>query len=184
MKATASNESQAHILLGRSREEDRMADVGEEILKVSKERKDSLALTGEMKRAIERSGYLFEQRLVPLIERAGFKAMANYQFRRAKDDPTPRELDIYGVSAKRITRQRDFIWLSLLLECKNLRCPLVFFAQKEIRLRMFLGSPHISGLPRHGFARNKYVDLEDYLKLERFHHYYYRGKTSTQFCAV
>jgi len=49
---------------------------------------------------------------------------------------------------------------------------------------MFLGSPHISGLPRHGFARNKYVDLEDYLKLERFHHYYYRGKTSTQFCAV
>lgn len=140
-------------------------------------------LTEEMKKAIARSGYLLEQRLVPLIESRGYKATPNHRFRDPQTGAVS-ELDIHAITAKRFSRQDDFFFPILLIECKNLRCPLVFFTQREIRLRYFLGDPHISGLPCKVFRRNRPVDLMELLGLEEFHHYYTRARIASQFCAV
>lgn len=142
-----------------------------------------IVLTKEMKGAIERSGYPFEQRLVPSIANSGFYATPNYRFRDL--DGALRELDIYAIKAKRISSRRGYLWITLLIECKNLRCPIVVFSQSApLRTTDFLGYPHISGLPQQVFQRNTLVDLPDFLTPETFHHYYTRAKVITQFCAV
>jgi len=140
-------------------------------------------LTDEMKKAVERSGYLFEQRLVPLLKARGYHAIPNYKF--LSSDGSASELDIYAISAHEISRRRGYVWRTLLIECKNLRCPLVLFTQRELlRTTDFLGYPHISGLPQRVFERGGAFDISDFLKLENFHHYYSRAKTATQFCAI
>jgi hypothetical protein len=137
-----------------------------------------------MKGAIERSGYLFEQRLAPVFKRAGYHPTPNYRFHNQSDSIS--ELDIYAISAAPIPgKSREFVWISLLVECKNLRCPLVFFTHKEvIRMSLLLGEPHIAGLPQQAKVRKRLVGLVDFLKIEDFHHYYSRTKISSQFCAI
>jgi hypothetical protein len=137
-----------------------------------------------MQAAISRSGYLFEQRLVPVIEKWGFKATANHRF-QDRTLGTLQELDIHAITAKEISkRPQRFYFPILLVECKNLRCPLVFFTQPELRMRYFLGEPHFSGVPLEVFRAKGRTDLTEFLKLEESHHYYTRARISSQFCAV
>ncbi len=135
--------------------------------------------------AIKRSGYLMEQRLVPLVQRLGYYTIPNYSF---KDPETgeARELDIYAMGAERISvrRIREFIFPVLLIECKNLRAPLVFFTQSEIRSRHLMGDVHISGLPKEVIMGGVRDHISDYLRFEDFHHYYQKGRISSQFCVV
>lgn len=138
-----------------------------------------------MREAIERAGYLFEQRLVPIIERAGYKTTPNYRFENR--DCSTSELDIFAISAKEIeisSKGPDWLWITLLIECKNLRCPLVFFTQREMRSPWFLGNPHIVGLPCKIYTKGESHTLAEFFKLEDVHHYYSRAKLTSQFCAV
>ena len=65
----------------------------------------------------------------------------------------------------------------LLIACKNLHCPLVFFTQQEIRMNLFLGPVEVSGLPLQIARRGKTVQsLADFLGIEKFHHYYRTGR--------
>jgi hypothetical protein len=131
------------------------------------------ALTKPMREAKAKSGYLLEQRLVPVIERAGFTGDL-------------RELDISAISGERIgKRGHDFLFPILLVACKHLTCPLVFFTQQEVRLRWFLGKVQISGLPLEILDRDRKAEpLAESLEFEDFHHYYRTGRVASQFCAV
>src|SRR5437016_4268364 len=141
-------------------------------------------LTKEMKAAVARSGYLLEQQLVPIVEKWGYKATPNHRFQDRTAD-TVGELDIHAITAKEISRRpRGFYFPILLVECKNLRCPLVFFTQPELRMRYFLGEPHFSGMPLKVFRTRGEADLAEFLRLEQSHHYYTRARISSQFCAV
>jgi hypothetical protein len=144
-----------------------------------------VVLKKEMKDAIARSGYLMEQRLVPLVGSFGFKATPNERF-RDPDTGQLRELDISAISAERIgKRGYEFVFPSLLIACKNLQCPLVFFTQREIRLHWFLGALQVSGLPLEIIAKGRpRQPLTEFLRLDRFHHYYRTGHIASQFCAV
>ncbi|MHC1763622.1 MAG: hypothetical protein AB9869_04845 [Verrucomicrobiia bacterium] len=91
-----------------------------------------------------------------------------------------------AIGGERIwSRDYDFIFPVLLVACKNLQCPLVFFTQQELRLRWFVGELQFSGLPlevTRGVRPR--LDLADFLKLEKFHHYYRTGHVASQFCAI
>ena len=140
-------------------------------------------LSAEMEEAIARLGYLFEQQLVPLIAEAGYYPIPNYRYDNR--DGSQSELDIYAIQAKKISGPRGFVWITLLIECKNLSCPLVFFSHKQpLRSSMFLGKPHIAGLPQQVVRRDRQESIADFFNLEAFHHYYSRNKVATQFCAV
>ena len=142
-------------------------------------------LTEPMRDAISRSGYLMEQRLVPLVESFGFKATPNERFRDYETGQL-RELDIGAIGGIRISNRRyDFVLPVLLVACKNLSCPLVFFTQKEIRMDFFLGPVQVSGLPMQIIRPRKPKQaLPYFLNLEKFHHYYRTGRLASQFCAV
>ncbi|MHC1763624.1 MAG: hypothetical protein AB9869_04855 [Verrucomicrobiia bacterium] len=55
----------------------------------------STVFTRPMRDAVVRSGYLMEQRLVPIVESFGYKATPNQRF-RDPDTGDLREIDISG----------------------------------------------------------------------------------------
>jgi len=138
-----------------------------------------------MRDAITRSGYLLEQRLVPVIEKLGFKATPNERFRDPETGDL-RELDISAISAEPIGEHgHEYVFPILLVACKNLSCPLVFFTQQEIRHHWYLGKVLISGLPLEILDRKRKAStITEFLKFENFHHYYRTGRVASQFCAV
>lgn len=96
-------------------------------------------LSKEMKEAIRRSGYLFEQRIVPLLERHGYRATPNHIFADPEAGEA-REIDVHAISGRAITDGfKNAIFPILLIECKNLTAPLVFFTQDETPLAILAG---------------------------------------------
>jgi hypothetical protein len=58
------------------------------------------------------------------------------------------ELDLFAIGGWQIgKRGTNFIFPVLLIACKNLRCPLVFFTHREPRMQWFLGQVQVSGMP-------------------------------------
>jgi len=143
-------------------------------------------LTDAMKDAIRRSGYLMEQRLVPLLGEYGFFATPNDGF----IDPETggaREIDILGIAGRSVRGRGGVIeglFPVLLIECKNLQAPLVFFTQDQIPAKEVSGAPYVSGGPLQVRWRGRIRDLLDFLDIESFHHYYRTRRLASQFCAV
>jgi hypothetical protein len=137
-----------------------------------------------MREAISRAGYLMEQRLVPVVERFGFKVTPNQRYH----DPTTGkslELDLFAISGRRIgKRGLDLIFPVLLIACKNLRCPLIFFTHREMPLHWFVGTVHMSGLPFELQRALQTETIVKFFRFEEFHHYYRTGHIASQFCAV
>jgi hypothetical protein len=139
-------------------------------------------LTKPMRQAIAKSGYLLEQRLVPVIERFGFKATPNERFRDPETGDL-REIDISAITAEEVKNLGgEFVFPILLIACKNLQCPLVFFTQQEIRLHWFLGNVLLSEFPLEIIGRDKRpMPIGEAFKFEEFHHYYRTGRVARAF---
>lgn len=95
----------------------------------------------DIRRAIDRSGYVLELRLAPKIEKAGFWVRNDSQF-RDQDTGKSREIDLYAncrtqiatrdVKAGPITYvMPDSFETHLVVECKSLSTPLVFFSREN-----------------------------------------------------
>jgi hypothetical protein len=106
-------------------------------------------LSKGMREAIQRSGYLVEQRLVPLVERFGFKATPNQRFRDPETGEL-REIDIFAISSAFVSERRfEMIFPILLIAVKTLRCPLVLFTQSETNASSKITCPSRPSAPRH-----------------------------------
>ena len=141
-------------------------------------------LEKELRRAVSRSGYLFEQRIAALLKNESYYVIPNYAF---KDPETGehREVDVWAFGATQVSRRhREFIFPMLLIEAKNLSAPLVFFSQSEIPISELMGEVHLSGLPKEVIRGRERADLRQFLKLEEVHHYYRRSRLASQFCIV
>lgn len=144
-----------------------------------------LDITPEMKEAVERSGYLLEARVVEVVRNHPYYVIPNYAFRDPESGEN-REIDIFAIGAKAIVEKgKDFIFPILLIECKNIQSPLVFFSHKEIPSRYIVGNLQISGIPQEVKGLDGFdEDLAEYLGLEKVCHYYKVETISTQFCAI
>jgi len=142
-------------------------------------------LSNSIKKAIEESGYLLEFRIATNLTKMGYFTIPNYAF-QDPDTGENKVVDIKAVGAEKITARRgEFVFPILLIECKNIKVPLVFFTFKELKLSSFLGKLHLSGIPKKIKAKTgQEKDLLDYLNIEKFHHYYKTGKLSSHFCGV
>ena len=81
-------------------------------------KKEGIITTKEMKESILRSGYLLEQRVEPVLEKAGYFVTTN----AAYPDPLTgksREIDIEALAAFKVSRDYDFIFPYLICECEN-----------------------------------------------------------------
>jgi len=139
----------------------------------------------QMAEAVIRSGYLLEQRVFPIIEKAGFYVETN----PALPDPVTgksREYDFSALSAIKVYREDwDFLWIHLIGECVNNSLPIVFFSSEKITHFLFHEDLKCSGIPLKFPWREKEdeeISFQDFFHLDKFHHYC-RGRYSTQYCS-
>lgn len=135
----------------------------------------------QWKEQIEKSGKLFEQKIAIMVQNEGFGwTIPNYAFTDPEEGKS-RELDVFVISAKKIgpARRWNFIFPILLISIKSMS--LVCFTRKEIMSRYTVGDIHFSGMPKNIHSRGEKFELTEYLKLEKFHHFYKYRKISSQF---
>jgi hypothetical protein len=83
----------------------------------------------EAAEALRRSGYLLEARVEHFLATHGYYVDAN----DAYPDPATgksRELDLVAMTARRVSRDDDFVFNILLIECVNNPQPLVLLTKK------------------------------------------------------
>lgn len=138
--------------------------------------------TEQMKEAIEKSGYLLEQRVEQILSNAGYYVEANPVFPDPETGKT-RELDISAISVTQIYRKGyNFVFPVLICECENNVQPIVFFIKESPISFLHHYEVKVSGIPVKFWQKDGYIGLSDFTGMERFHHYC-KGKVSTQYCS-
>jgi len=134
-----------------------------------------------MRDAIQRSGYLLEQRIEPILAQEGYYVQTNPVF-PDPDTGKSREIDISALSARRVYKKGyDFIFPMLLCECENNPQPVVFFTKESPLSFMFHEELKVSGIPVKFWQKDSYISLSEFTGMEKFHHYC-KGPIATQYC--
>lgn len=145
--------------------------------------------------AIDRSGYVLELRLAPKVEKAGFWVSGDKQF-QDQDSGKSREIDLYATYRADIAIQDvtiggvtyvvpDTLQVHLVLECKALSTPLVFFA-RENKLAAY-GRLMFGGFPSLIWKRDRRSNeivgelYEFHMHLQSFHSYWTPRYLATRF---
>jgi hypothetical protein len=136
----------------------------------------------DIRKAIEKSGYVFELQMCPIFEKHGFVANSCSIF-QDQDTSKSREIDIYAWNTESLNNrfhpveENLVIWdelrTDIIVECKHNRAPVVFFTRKP-SLGHF-GNLLIAGNPEYIKAveeihEDAYMDIQDFLHFEEFHH--------------
>lgn len=139
----------------------------------------------EMRNAIQRSGYLLEQRILPIFEKFYYVIDLNAIF----PDPgtgKSREIDIKAFCMRKIfdtDDTYDFLHINLLCECENNKQPTMFFIRDyhDYELEFFCKDIALSGIPIQFSDKDSFISFSDFLELKKFHHYG-KGDIATQYC--
>jgi hypothetical protein len=123
----------------------------------------------EMKAALERSGYLLETRIEALLSARpeGFYVETNPTYR----DPSTgklREFDLYAMTGVGLRSSApDFVFGILLIECKRIDTPIVFFSQRSPVAELYQHNVRVAGMPvklRKRRRQKQWISLAEYLK--------------------
>lgn len=133
----------------------------------------------EMKDAINRSGYLIEQRVETILQDSGYYVETNPAYPDIISGKS-REYDVFAMSANRIFKEGfNYIFPILLCECENNSLPVVFFTKD---LEFSNAEVNYSGIPLNFLKANEDLSLSEFTGMDKFHHYF--DKTiSTQYCS-
>jgi hypothetical protein len=141
----------------------------------------------QIKKAVEQSGYLLEQRVCPTIEKFGFLVTPNEQY-QDQDTGKSREIDVHAIKLNSLFRNEyiDTFETILLIGCKNNWTPVIFFTQKNPIPESVLGEVVLNGYPDGIYEREigGVASIEDYFHLEKFHPNYKVKWISRQFCQM
>ncbi len=137
--------------------------------------------TRQMKDAIQRSGYLLEQRVESVLVEEGYYVETNPVF-PDRESGKSREIDIRAGSAREIYKKGGhWIYPTLLCECENNLQPVVFFVKESLTAFLHHYEVRVSGIPVRFWKEEDCVALCEFTGMERFHHYC-RGWIATQYC--
>ena len=137
--------------------------------------------TKQMKDAIQRSGYLLEQLVEPILTEEGYFVQTNPVFPEPETGKS-REIDISALTAIRVyKRGYNFIFPTLLRECENNSQPIVFFTKESPISFLHHQEIKVSGIPVKFWQEDGYVSLSEFTGMEGFHHYC-KGAIATQYC--
>lgn len=128
---------------------------------------------------IEKSGKLFEQEIALLTQKFGFGYVTPNDAFIDIESGESRELDVFAISGRKIGHKDNFLFPILLIAVKKIKT--VCFMREELMTRYTLGDIHFSGVPKIIYSKNDEIDLAEFLKLEKIHHFYKYKKISSQF---
>ena len=135
----------------------------------------------QMKDAIQRSGYLLEQRVEPILTEEGYFTQMNPVFPDLETGKS-REIDVSALSAVQVYKKGyNFIFPTLLCECENNSQPIVFFTKESPISFLHHQEVKVSGIPVQFWQKDGYISLSEFAGMERFHHYC-KGAVATQYC--
>ncbi|MGA8848450.1 MAG: hypothetical protein WB564_01290 [Dehalococcoidia bacterium] len=140
-------------------------------------------LAKQIREAIQRSGYLIEQRVEPII-RQSFGYVQTNPIYKDPDTDKSCELDISGLSASILDENKpSCIFPMLLCECENNSQPIVFFTTESFIPYLLRDDLKVSGIPVKFWDsdKNRYTNFADFIGMEEFHHYC-ETKIATQYC--
>jgi hypothetical protein len=141
----------------------------------------------EMKAALERSGYLLETRVETLISARpeGFYVETNPTYRDSSTGKM-REFDLYAMTGVGLgSSAPDFVFGVLLVECKKVDTPVVFFSQRSSVAELYQHNVRVAGMPvklRKRGRQEQWASLAEYLNLQSYHHYC-QGPFARQWCS-
>jgi hypothetical protein len=137
---------------------------------------------------LERSGYLMEHRICPLIWSHGYIVTPNHEY-EDQDTGKSREIDVHAITVDPIGFRKSFDDLFstiLLISCKNNHLPIVAFMHNNYMKGISIGNPvPKAGYPLEIEKPNSIIeDIEEFLKLENVHHYYRPRYIASQYCRI
>jgi hypothetical protein len=144
----------------------------------------------EILKALDQSGYVFEQQAADRLEELGFHVDTSWAFRDAEEEKS-RELDVRGI--KRILHDEQSklsVFVELLAECKANESPFVFLQRAKNARELEHPAPREYLFPVKHFKKqvtsNSYQEVPPFIHLNlRDEHYYYRdGLKATQFSKI
>jgi len=137
----------------------------------------------KIKEAIEKSGYIEEQKVINEFEKAGFFAGANYAF-EDQDEHRSREVDFIATKYTDFTLGKTAFYFFAYGEVKKKSEPLVFFERKPQGQESL--EHYIPVVATQQFFTNIDVrlDIQKILNFKEIHHQTQYGLISTQFCVV
>lgn len=96
----------------------------------------------EIIKAINESGYLFEQEVGTIIERMGFNIQTNSAFKDIEEEKS-RELDVIGYQRFYFDEENKIsIGIRILCECKNNKSPFVFITRNKSKIDKSYSPPN------------------------------------------
>lgn len=131
----------------------------------------------QMKDAIVRSGYLLEQRVLPIFDNYGYYTEPNSVFPDSETGKT-REIDIAAIACTFLREgDYDFLFPRILCECKNNTQPVIFFKSESPMNWGFEHEVKCAGIPLQFPERDSEkspirstISLIDMMNFDKFHH--------------
>lgn len=151
---------------------------------------NGLPSTLQMRKAIEKSGYLFEQKIAALMQKQGFHVDSSWAFKDPEQEKS-REIDVKAIRRVRVDEPNKLqVFCEFLMECKNSDSPLVFLQttknereRKSLRPReyVFPISKYEQPIDEKSFRE---IDAFTRLGLGSSHYYYSTELKATQFAKI
>lgn len=140
-------------------------------------------------RALEKSGYLFENKIARMAESLGYHVESNWAF-EDPDESTSREVDIRAF--RRIESENKFLQVNIemLIECKNSDSPIVFLKTPKNKRELDYPQPIEYIFPVKKYRRRIAPTLSQEVggftrfALSKSHYYYREGNKHTQFAKI
>jgi hypothetical protein len=125
----------------------------------------------ELLEAIGKTGYLLESRVATKLRAANFRTLTNPAFIDPELNKS-REYDINAYKTIPVYKSGEYeIYPTLICECKNSRYPTIFFMDEEHDFKPLIDEVRVSGIPSKIWSGNKYVPVQEFLKVGNYHHF-------------
>jgi hypothetical protein len=137
----------------------------------------------KIKEAIEKSGYLEEQKAINEFEKVGFFAGANYAF-EDQDKHISREVDFIATKYTDFTFGKTGLYFYAYGEVKKKSEPLVFFERKPQGQESLEHYIPVLATQQDFTNIDVRLDIQKILNFKKIHHQIQYELISTQFCVV
>jgi hypothetical protein len=144
----------------------------------------------QMRKALEKSGYLFEHKIASFMQKQGFHVDSSWAFKDPEQEKS-REIDVKAIRQVRKDESNKVqVLCEFLIECKNSDSPLVFLQAEKNEREIKHSHPREYVFPISKYQ--KYIDEKSHTEIDAFmrlglsssHYYYSTALKATQFAKI
>lgn len=144
----------------------------------------------QMRKAIEKSGYLFEQKIAGFMQKQGFHVDSCWAFKDPEQEKS-REIDVKAIrQIRRDDPNKIQVLCEFLMECKNSDSPLVFLqtSKNEREIKSQRPREYVFPISKYQktISENSYSEIDAFMRLglTSSHYYYSTDIKATQFTKI